>query len=393
MPVPPKRFAIAGGGIAGFAAAIALARAGLASTIFERRAELPDDGAGIQIGPNGTRILNDLGVAPYLRDFVGVPDALSVRDGATGRELARLPLGPWIEARHGSPYWTAHRADLYRALRARAAAEPSIDVRLGSAVRSFEELNDGVAVATEHDDAAPFAALLAADGLWSNCRNAIVEPAPAPEPVGKAAYRAVIPAERYPGSLASTDTHIWLLPGAHAVHYPVRAGAEFAVVIIANDREAVSGWSAPASPETIAKAGAGFAAPLRSLVAGAGTWRKWSLHTLSPLRSWTRGRATLVGDAAHPMLPFLAQGAVMALEDATTLAQCCKVNEADTAAALARYEAERRDRVGRVVEASRRNGQIYQQGGIAAAARNSVLKLTPGRKLMAQLDWLYGAKL
>lgn len=386
----PKRFAIAGGGIAGFATAIALARLGLPSTIFERRAEFSDEGAGIQIGPNGTRVLEELGVASSLRDKVGTPAAVSVRDGRSGSELARLPLGKWLEARHGAPYWTAHRADLQSALRTRAATLPLITVRTAAAVTNFVEEAGGVRVFAEGCESDFFAGLIGADGLWSSCRVSIAKGS-TPVPTGKTAYRAVVTAADYPANLSQTDVHIWLLPGAHAVHYPVRAGREFAVIIILDDAETLPGWSTPASLEAVANASANFPTPLRSIVAGSTSWRRWSLNESAPLATWIRGRTVLIGDAAHPMQPFLAQGAVMALEDALCIAGSCATEGEDIAAAFSRFETMRKARAQRVTEASRMNGRIYHLSGAAAAARNAVLRSVPSSLLMSRLDWLYGA--
>jgi salicylate hydroxylase len=385
------RVAIAGGGIAGLSTAIALARRGIASCVYERRAAFPDEGAGIQIGPNGTRILEELGVGARLGRHVGTPEALSVRHGKSGRELARLPLGAWIAARHGAPYWTAHRADLNAALRECAKSERLIETKLDTELNAFVDDESGVWFANMAGTRESYDALIAADGIWSINRRHIAGDATL-TPTGKAAYRTVIPAKAYPSALASDAVHIWLMPGAHAVHYPVKGGREFALVVIADDAEGVAKWSAPVAPDFVQAKIAGFAEPLHSLVGAAEAWRKWSLFEMEPLPAWTLGRAALVGDAAHPMLPFLAQGAVMALEDAVTIAKCLSHDGRDARGALATYEDIRRRRVNRVVENSRRNGRIYHLHGLAAAARDATLKFASGKTIMARYDWLYGAQ-
>jgi salicylate hydroxylase len=387
---------IAGGGIGGLATALALAKHGIESHVCERRIALPEEGAGIQIGPNGARILRTLGAAELLQDHVAVPNALSVRDGATARELTRLPLGAWIEERHGAPYWTAHRKDLHAALRGRAEAEPLITLTRGVEIVSFESEGDGVRAVGAKGDILHASLLVSADGLWSRLRRQIScqnGSAPSPTPVGKSAFRTVVSADRLPSSLTPNAVHIWLSPGAHVVHYPVSAGRDIALVVIADDPSRCADWDAPAAAAAVREKVRGFAAPLQSLVGEGRQWRHWSLHAMAPLARWTLGRAALLGDAAHPMLPFLAQGAVMALEDAMTLAALITGSGGGVEASLQAYDLARRARVSRVAEASRRNGRIYHMHGVAALARNNVMKWVPPPRVMAGFDWLYGWKL
>jgi salicylate hydroxylase len=382
---------IAGGGIGGLAAALALAKIGIAARVCERRAEFPEEGAGIQIGPNGTRILGDLGVAELLRDRVAVPDALSVRDGKTARELTRLPLGAWIAERHGAPYWTAHRRDLHAALRARAEAEPLVTLTTGCEIVSFEDDGDGVRAIAASGEALSASLLVAADGLWSGLRGQIAgAEGMAPKPVGKSAFRTVVAAAHLPAELTPNAVHIWLAPGAHVVHYPVNAGRDIALVVIADDSARDIGWDAAASAATVEERLPDLARPLQSLIAEAAGWRRWSLHDMAPLPRWTTGRAVLLGDAAHPALPFLAQGAVMALEDAAALAAELANSPGGVAVALAAYAEARQPRVAKVAEASRRNGRIYHMAGSAALARDIAMKALPPHRVMGGFDWLYG---
>ncbi|MBY0559661.1 FAD-dependent monooxygenase [Hyphomicrobium sp.] len=383
---------VAGAGIGGLAAAIALARNGIDVQVCERRSEFPEEGAGIQIGPNGARILRDLGVAEFLEKAIATPDVLSVRDGATGRELTRLPLGRWIAERHGAPYWTAHRRDLHIALRARAAAEPRITVTRGTEIVSFASERAGVRAITAHGETLDAGLLVGADGLWSALRDEINGSKAALIPVGKTAFRSVAPAEDLPSDLVPNAVHIWLSPGAHAVHYPVNGGRDIALVVIADDPLRVEGWDSPAVADAVKLKVRLFAEPLRTLVNGAANWRSWSLYRMPPLDRWTSGRAALLGDAAHPVLPFLAQGAVMALEDAVTLARSIASRKGEIETALAEYEQARRTRVAKVAEASERNGRIYHMQGAMALARNATMKLASPNRVMAGFDWLYGWK-
>lgn len=392
MTADRRSAVVAGAGIGGLAAAIALARTGIDVRVCERRSEFPEEGAGIQIGPNGARILRDLGVAEFLEKTVATPDVLSVRDGATGRELTRLPLGRWIAERHGAPYWTAHRRDLHIALRARAEAEPRITVTRGTEIVSFASEGDRVRAVTASGETLDAGLLIAADGLWSVLRDEINGGKAALIPVGKTAFRSVAPAAHLPSSLVPNAVHIWLSPGAHAVHYPVNGGRDIALVVIANDASRVEGWDSPAVADAVKLKTRLFAEPLRTLLDRAAKWRSWSLYRMPPLDRWSSGRAALLGDAAHPVLPFLAQGAVMALEDAVTLASFVAARKGDIETALGDYERVRRTRVAKVAEASERNGRIYHMQGAMALARNATMKLAPPNRVMAGFDWLYGWK-
>jgi salicylate hydroxylase len=379
---------IAGGGIGGLATALALALRGYMSHVLERRAAFAEDGAGIQIGPNGTRILRELGIADTLRTRAGVPQAIVVHGGGAGDVLTRIPLGDWIERRHGAPYWTIHRQDLHAVLLERARSVPLINISTTARVTGFTI--DGEAVTAELTGGRTLtgAALIGADGLWSSVRRALA-PHVVPRFSGKSAVRAVVDARQSAAALDKDCTHIWLRPGAHIVHYPVRQGREIAIVVILDDTEASEGWSTGVTPSWLGPRIAGFPKDVRDLISAAQTWRKWSLFVDGAPRTWSRGPVTLLGDAAHPVLPFLAQGGVLALEDAVTLAACI-----DTAphaiAAMKAYERQRKARAQRVARASLRNGRIYQLDGLAARARDAALKTLPPGRLMASYDWLYG---
>ena len=389
MAANTPKIAIAGGGIGGIATAIALATHGIPSRVFERRATFPEEGAGIQIGPNGTCILESLGVADLLRDQAATPDALSVRDGMTGRELTRLPLGDWIAGRHASPYWTAHRKDLHVALRQRADADPLITLTTGVEIVSVIDEGAEICAVAANGETFNASILVAADGIWSKLRQHVAADS-LPQPMGKIALRSVTPAEALPIELTPNAVHIWLAPGGHVVHYPVNHGRDIALVVIADDASSDTEWDRPSSNEAAQQKVRSFAPPVRDLVAKAGPWHHWALHSLPELDNWSAGCTVLLGDAAHPVLPFLAQGAVLALEDATALAACIAHQSNDITTALRTYEQTRRPRVRRVAEASRRNGRIYHMAGINAFARNTAMRMMPPNRVMAGFDWLYG---
>lgn len=393
MVSAPMSAVIAGGGIGGLATAIALARHGIDVKVCERRAEFPEEGAGIQIGPNGARILEQLGVAAFLAGKVSTPENLIVHDGPSGRELTRLPLGSFIAARHCGCYWTAHRRDLHAALRTRAENDARITFAPATEIVSYTNEPDGIAALGSKGEVLSASFLVAADGLWSTLRKDISGNATSPKPIGKTAFRSVTHARNLPPDLAPDAVHIWLAPGAHAVHYPVNDGNDIALVVIADNSTSMEGWDAPALADAVEAKIVSFAPPLRSLIASAEQWRQWSLYRMPPLARWTAGRAVLLGDAAHPMLPFLAQGAVMALEDAVTLAAEVAASANDVEHALQAYEKARRPRVAKVAQAGERNGRIYHMAGPAALARNAAMKLRSPKRVMAGFDWLYGWRL
>ena len=384
------RIAIAGAGIGGLATALALARRGIMSHVFERRTDSNEAGAGIQIGPNGCKVLAELGAFDRVRKHACEPDALSVHDGSSGRVLTRLPLGAWMQERHGAPYLTLHRQDLHTVLVEIANAHGNISGATGQDVSTFATGESSTCIFLSNGEEFKASALIAADGLWSRLRTQVT-PSPLPQPFGKCAFRTVLPREVLPQQLAANDVHIWLSPGAHAVHYPVRAGNDLALVVIVDANAFENAWNIDATPDWLATAAiAQFAPPLQELLAKAEQWRMWPLQTLEPLERWTSGSVALLGDAAHPILPFFASGASLALEDASVLASCISDIAQPMPERLVAYEIARYARVQRVAKASLMNGRIYHLGGKAAAVRNLGLTRVPPALLMRRYDWLYG---
>lgn len=393
----PDEILIAGGGIGGLTTALSLARRGIACHVIEQRPAFsehgfPEDGAGIQIGPNGTRILASLDIADALRPLVGVPHSLRVLDGRSGQPLAELPLGQSTADRHGAPYWVAHRGDLHGTLEAAALNEPLIRMTLSAAVTSARQTMDGVGIELDGAPPVPGRALVAADGIWSRLRSANFDPTP-PRFERKSAARTVILRSDAPAGLRANVTMAWLAPGAHVVHYPIRGGREIAIVVIVSEDTASRDWSTDVLPAWVAGHARGFHPSLRQLLDAGTAWRKWSLHTLPVPSRLAAGRMALLGDAAHPVLPFLAQGGVMAIEDAAVLAREVAVTPGDLPAAFERYQRARIPRVAKVAAASRRNGEIYHLGGAMAGARNMAMRALGGRRIVEGYDWLYGWRL
>ena len=391
MSVSANSIAIAGAGIGGLATAFALSRRGVASNIYERRAAFSEEGAGIQLGPNATGVLSQLGLLDDVREIAASPDALSIHDARTGRVLSRFPLGTAMAQRHGFPYLTVHRQDLHTILRAAVERDAHIKLQTNFEITSFENRSDDVEISIAGKAPVSALALIAADGLWSRLRGQVTS-CGTPKPTGKVAYRTVLPSKALPSTLSANDVHIWLSTGSHAVHYPVRGGNEIAVVVIVEGEAGSESWSNDAQNgwpgQTLS---AKYAPALQDLISSADSWRMWPLMTLPPLSAWNNGRVALLGDAAHPILPFFAQGGAMALEDAVTIATCLAAYQ-DAPLALATYSRMRRARVERVAKASHSNGRNYHLEGPMAAARNAVLATVPGNLMMRRYDWLYGWK-
>jgi salicylate hydroxylase len=382
----PAPILIAGGGVGGLALALALARQQRRTQVLEQQGSIQAAGAGIQLGPNGVRILQRLGLAEALKGLAGVPEGIVVHDGCSGRVLAQLPLGEWIAHRHGAPYWVAHRADLHAVLLAAAAAEPRIHLRTGFALTDMVERSGGIEARSASGDTAKGAALVGADGLWSRVRQA-VSPASQPIFAGATATRAVIPAAAT-GGLPASMVGLWLTPGVHVVHYPVRAGAEMALVVIMAEDWQSREWDAVADAALLLARLQAFHWRLASVLAQVRHWRRWALYRLPQLPTWSRGRLTLIGDAAHPMLPYLAQGGALALEDALVLADSLAAGEEE--ASFRKFEALRRPRAQRVQRASWRQGRLYHLPPPLCWARDVLLRSLSPARLMARFDWLYG---
>lgn len=388
--MPRQRVLIAGAGIAGLTAALTLARRGFEVKIFERAPILSEIGAGIQLSPNCGRILADLGLDDALAVAAIEPRAIDVRSGTSGHRIVSIPLGRRAEKRHGGPYRVLHRADLQGVLRAAVQKTRGITLRLGEPVRAVETIRDGVAV-TIGQDVEEGDLLIGADGLRSTVRSA-VKSANAPHPAGRTAWRATIAAGAAGDLIPSDRTVLFLGPSAHLVAYPISAGTEVNLVAIIEDRLPGGGWDEWGDPAVLARAFAGWAEPIRDFVEFP-SWRRFALNEVDPTGSWVDGRVALIGDAAHAMLPFLAQGAAMAIEDAAVLAATLSAMPDAIEDALVRYQALRAPRVTRVWRAARSNGKVYHLGRAAAFIRDAGMVALGGGALLAQYDWLYGWKL
>ncbi len=382
---------VAGAGIAGLTAAIALARVGLRVTVWEQAEKLEEAGAGLQLSPNATRVLIELGLRDALRASATVPQILRVISGRNAKEIARIPLGDAAESRYGSPYWVMHRADLQSALAAAARREPDVSIRLGVRLEDFAAHEQGVSAlgrGTRVVDERAIA-LIGADGMWSHVRARLGERPPRFR--HRTAWRALVSADALPAPYRDPVINLWTGPDAHLVHYPVRSGTLVNIVAIVHDVWNEPGWNAPGDPKQLAPHFGRFAwaEHARALIRVPQHWHKWALHDRRGPYLSNTGPVTLIGDAAHPMLPFLAQGAGLAIEDAAVLADAFARNVDKPVAALRAYEHARHARAARVQKAARRQGRIYGMSGPEALIRNIAMRAMGNEKLLSRFDWLY----
>ncbi len=385
---------IAGAGIAGLASALALARRGHGVDVCEQAPAFGEVGAGIQLGPNVTRRLRSLGLHEDLLRIAAQPEALVVRSAVHGGEIARLRLGGDIAQRHGAPYLCAHRADLHALMSTGARASGSVALVTGVRIDGAMVREGGVCVSSADGRAWNGDALIGADGLWSTVRSQVVKnPAP-PRSTGHTAWRALVAQSALPAALRSTQIDVWLGPRLHAVAYPVQHGDALNVVVLAESDATgdARDWDRVSSLAALQAATGRSAPALQALLEAMPSWGAWTLCDRPPLtgpKQMAADRVGLVGDAAHPMLPYLAQGAGMAIEDAVALADAFGgAASPEVPAALARYAAARWERNARVQARARRNGEIFHATGLLRMGRDVALRALGPRLL--DLPWLYG---
>jgi len=382
---------VAGAGIGGLTAALALIRAGFRVVVIEQAERLEETGAGIQLSPNATGILIALGAGDHLKHRAVAPEAIRVVRAANAREIVRIPLGGAAALRYGAPYWVIHRADLQAGLLETLEATSDFVLRLGSKVEDYAVHAHGITVQARRESASideHGVALIGADGLWSTLRGRLGDRA-TPRFRNRTAWRALVPADRLPHGARAPATVLWLGPDAHLVHYPVKGGAMINLVAIVSDDRRVKGWSAAGRRADLLARFSQWHKDARTLIAAGQAWQRWSLYDRPLPHPWGVGPVTLLGDAAHPMLPFLAQGGAMAIEDAAVLAACLARHSEDPPVGLRLYEGLRRRRAARAQREARRNGRVYHLKGPAAFARNLGLAVVGGNRLLRRYDWLY----
>lgn len=367
-------FLIVGGGIAGLAAGLGLARTGKASHVFEKAPSFDEIGAGLQLGPNAVRALQWLGAWDAVAAECVSPAEIQIRDGLSGNILQRIPLGANFEERFGAPYRVAHRADLLNSLLEAARSNPKIKLQNDAEVSDVSLTATTLTLDSGKSHAGQ--AIIAADGVHSAIRN-LIGGQPGTKPIGHMLHRGLIPITSVPASINIDVVTLWLFPGGHVVHYAVSNWRHFNIVAAVEDSE-ISLWAAFQ----------GACQPLADVLKLKINWTKWPALDLAPARNWSRNRTVLIGDAAHATLPYLAQGAAMALEDACALSLAIK-NANEPESAFRDFSVSRFARTAAIQKKSRQLGRIYHAGGVLRVARNAVLKATPGRSFIRQMSWIY----
>ncbi|RZS58212.1 3-hydroxybenzoate 6-monooxygenase [Sphaerotilus mobilis] len=379
---------VAGGGIGGIAAALALTRQGHDVQVLEQAPELGEIGAGIQLGPNAFSAFDALGIGPQARSRAVYTDFMVMHDAIDEYQVGKIPTGEAFLQRFGNPYAVIHRADVHRSLLEGAQASDRIQVRTSTQVCSVEQDEAGVTVIDQHGERHRGIALIGADGVKSAVRRQYV--GDEARVSGHVVYRAVVDKADFPEDLRWNAASIWVGPNCHLVHYPLRGGEQYNVVVTFHSRH-VEQWSVTeGSREEVQSYFDGICPRARQLIDLPKSWKRWATADREPIGQWTYGRATLLGDAAHPTLQYLAQGACMALEDAVTLGEALRVSGNDFTQAFDLYQRSRVARTARIVLSAREMGRIFHAKGVERLVRNDLWRGRSADRFYDAMAWLYG---
>jgi len=384
-----RQVLIVGGGIGGLAAALALSRQGIAAHVIEQAPQFKEIGAGIQLGPNVFWMFDRLGLIEPISALAVFPNNLIMMDSIGGEEVTRIPLGEAFRRKFHHPYALIHRADLHQVLLDTCMKSDLIRLDAAQKVVKVEETADGIVAQTDTGKEYRGAALIGADGLWSTIRQMIVGDGK-PNVAGHITYRAVLPTSEMPEQYRWRDMVLWAGEKVHLVHYPLRTGELFNLVAVFHSNRYEEGWDSYGDPAELHERFAKTCEPVRTLLNKIESWRMWVLCDRPPIKEWSRGRIALLGDAAHPMLQYLAQGAGMSIEDAVCLADKVVAMQGDYAAAFRAYQGARYLRTGRVQIMARVYGEFYHASGVAKELRNMMLGSRTPEEAMAGMEWLYG---
>jgi salicylate hydroxylase len=382
------RVLVAGAGIGGLAAALALAREGFRVKVLEQSAQLGEIGAGVQLGPNAFAAFDALGIGEQARGRAVYTERMEMIDAIDESVICSVPFGTAFRQRFGNPYAVMHRADVHGSLLEGVQATDSIELATGTRFERIEHDNHGVTVTDAAGVRHAGAALIGCDGVRSAVRQALV--GDAVRVSGHVVYRAVVDAADFPADLRLNAPVVWAGPNCHLVHYPLRGGEQFNLVVTFHSRGDEEWGVKEGSALEVQSYFQGIAERPRRLLSLPKSWKRWATADREPIGRWTFGRCTLLGDAAHPLLQYLAQGACMALEDAATLGAALRAHRGDLEAALARYERSRVTRTARVVLMTREMGRIYHARGVERLVRNDLWKGRTPERYYDALEWLYG---
>ena len=379
---------VAGGGIGGLAAALALTRQGFDVKVLEQASALGEIGAGLQVGPNGFAAFDALGVGEIARSKAVYTDFMVMHDALDEYQVGHIPTGEAFLKRFGNPYAVIHRADAHMALLDGAKASDRIEVSTGTQVQRIEQDDDGVTVFDGQGGQHRGIALIGADGVKSAVRRQYV--GDEARVSGHVVYRAVVDKKDFPVDLQWNAASIWVGPNCHLVHYPLRGGEQYNVVVTFHSRDKEE-WSVRlGSREEVLSYFDGICPKARQLIELPKDWSRWATADREPIGQWNFGRVTLLGDAAHATLQYLAQGACMAMEDAVTLGEALRVNDNDFDKAFALYQRCRVARTARIVLSAREMGRIFHAKGVERLVRNDLWKNRSPERFYDAMEWLYG---
>jgi len=379
---------VAGGGIGGLAAALSLVRQGFAVTVLEQAAEIGEIGAGIQLGPNAFHAFDALGVGDKTRNRSVFTDYMVMHDAIDEYQVGKIPTDEHFRKRFGNPYAVIHRQDIHKSLLEGAQETGKIEFHTSCRVESIEQNADSVTVTCGNGKTFTGQALIGADGVRSVVRAQYVNDPP--RVTGHVVYRAVVDEKDFPDNLKWNAASIWVGPNCHLVHYPLRGGKEYNVVVTFHSRNKEEWGVTEGSPEEVQSYFQEICPKARQLITLPKQWKRWATADREPIPQWSFGRATLLGDAAHPTTQYMAQGACMALEDAVTLGEALRVCNKDWNQALDLYQHSRITRTARIVLSGREMGRIYHAKGVERLVRNSLWKGRTAERFYDAMEWLYG---